>query len=192
MNPTQNIQNPDFSYKDSQLRQEFRFNTPKNTEQKENNINLQNSKIIYSAEKNERLGTPIRIGNKNIQLSGLKKDRPDGMIRQREDMDKTTNNTPAKVTTKTFREDNGDKIVTVTQRHATTCKPGRIVTTITTGIRSGNVRSETIEEEIQPLTHIEAASQMETSFLEDQGNEAFRQQVLSKINKQLFGNSHNF
>jgi hypothetical protein len=70
------------------------------------------------------------------------------MIRQREDLDTTINNTPAKVTTKTFREDNGDRIVTITQRHATNYKPGRIVTTITTGIKTGNVNSQTIEEEI--------------------------------------------
>jgi hypothetical protein len=127
--------------------------------------------------------------NKNICLSGLKKDRPDGMIRQREDLDNNMNNTPSKVTTKTFREDNGDRIVTVTQRHATMNKPGRIVTTITTGIRSGNVKSETLEEIIHPLTHIESTSAIETSQLEDQGNEAFRQQVLGKINKQLFANS---
>lgn len=142
--------NQSLIHRDSLIRQEFGCHNPENTDKK-----LENSKSHFS---NEKVGTPIRIGSKNIQLSGLKKDRLDGMIRQREDMDNTTNNTPAKVTTKTFREDNGDRIVTVTQRHATTYKPGRIVTTITTGIRSGNVKSETIEEEIQPLTHLEAVS----------------------------------
>jgi hypothetical protein len=60
------------------------------------------------------------------------------------------------VTTETYRENNGDKIVTVTTRHATQSQSGRVVTTITTGIRSGFVKSETIEQEIPPLAVLAA------------------------------------
>lgn len=110
-----------------------------------------------------------------------------GIGRRIEVVPQQRSQTPAKVTTKTFRESNGDRIVTITQRHATATKPGRIVTTITSGIISGSVQSQTFEQEVPRLSHLESISALdERALYEDIGNEELRKEIMEKITRQLF------
>ena len=99
--------------------------------------NMSNRSFKTQKKKKSRSITPYRY-------------RPDGLISKKNKIDVNVHNIPQKISTKTYRQNGGDKIITVTKRHPTKYTPGYKVTTITEGIKSGFVTMKTREESYSP------------------------------------------